>query len=55
MDTCKDLRAMVNKHKQNKKNFRNYRKSNKELNALFENKFQKFVTNKKRRKKEKEL
>ena len=37
------------------KNFRNYGKSNKELNALVEKKFQKFVKNKKRRKTEKEL
>ena len=51
-----DLRAMVNKHKQKKKKpFKNYGKSNKELNALIEKKFQKFVKNKKRRKTEKEL
>ena len=56
MDNCKDLRAMVSKHKQKKKkNFRNYGKSNKELNALFETKFQKFVKKKKRRKTELEL
>ena len=47
---------MVNKHKQKKKKpFKNYGKSNKELNALIEKKFQKFVKNKKRRKTEKEL
>ena len=43
-ESCKDLRAMVNKHKQ-KKNSRTYIKSNKELNALIEKKFQKFVKN----------
>ena len=42
---------MVNKHKQKKKKkFRNYGRNNKELNALIEKKFQKFVKNKKRRK-----
>ena len=48
-DNYKDLRAMVNKHKQKKKKtFKNYVRSNKELNALIEKKkFQKFV--KKRR------
>ena len=47
---------MVKKHKQKKKKpFKNYGKRNKELNALIENKFQKFVKNKKRRKTEKEL
>ena len=41
-DNCKDLRAMVNKHKQKKKKpFKYYEKSNKELNALIERKFQK--------------
>ena len=55
-DNCKDMRAMVNKHKQKKnKNFINYGKSNKELNALIERKFQKFVKSKKRRKTQKEL
>ena len=56
-DSCRDLCAMVNKHKQKKKkkNFRNYGKSNKELNALIEKRFQKFVKNKKRRKIEAEL
>ena len=50
-DSCKDLRAMVSKHKQKKKkNFKSYRKSNKELNALIEKKFQTVVKNKKRRK-----
>ena len=45
---------MVNKHKQKKKKiFKNYGKSNKELNALIEKIFQKFVKNKKRRKTEK--
>ena len=38
---------MVKKHKQKKKKrFRNYGKSNKELNALIEKKFHKFVKNK---------
>ena len=47
---------MVVKHKQRKKkNFMNHGKSNKQLNALIESKFQKFVKNKKRRKTEKEL
>ena len=47
---------MVNKHKQKKKKpFKNYGMSNKELNALIERKFQKFVNNKKSRKMEKEL
>ena len=50
-DSCKDQRAMLDKHKQKKKkNFTTNGKSNKELNALFEKKFQKFVKNKKRRK-----
>ena len=41
---------MVNKHKQKKKkkNWRTYKKSNKELNALIEKKFQKFVKNRKK-------
>ena len=56
MDSCKDQRTMVNKHKQKKnKNFRTYLKSNKELNALIQKKFQKFVKNKKRSKTYKEL
>ena len=40
---------MVKNHKQKeKKPFKNYRKSNKELNALIERKFQRFLkTNKK--------
>ena len=47
---------MVKKQKQKKmKTFKNYGKSNKDLNALIEKKFQKFVENKKRRKMEKEL
>ena len=47
---------MVNKHKhKKKKTFKNYGKSDKELNALIERKFQKFVKNKRRRNKEKEL
>ena len=47
---------MVKKLKQRKKkNFKNYGKSNKELNALIEKKFHNFVKNKKRRKTEKEL
>ena len=37
------------------KNFESYRYSNKELNAQFKKKIQKFVKNKKRRKMEKEL
>ena len=46
-DNCKDPRAMVSKHKQKKKKpFQNYEKSNKELNALIEKKFQEFITNK---------
>ena len=47
---------MVSKHKQKKKkNFRNYGRNNKELNALIEKKFLKFVKNKKRRKTEKKV
>ena len=47
---------MVSNHKQKKrKPFKNYGKSNKELNALIERKFQNFVNNKKRWKTEKEL
>ena len=47
---------MVNKHKQEKrKPFKNYGKSNKELNAPIKKKIQKFVKNKKRRKTKKEL
>ena len=47
---------MVVKHKnRKKKNFKNYGKSNKELNAIIKKKFLKFVKNKKRRKMEKEL
>ena len=47
---------MVKKHKQRKKKpFKNYAKNNKELNALIEEKLQKFVKNKKKRKTEKEL
>ena len=38
-----------------KENFRNFGKNTKELNALIEKKFQNFVTNKERRKIEKEL
>ena len=55
-DDCNDLCAMVVKHKQRekKKLFKSYGKSNKELNAQIEKKFQKFVKNKKRRKIEKE-
>ena len=52
-DNCKDLRAMVNKHKQKKKEtFKNHGKSNKELNALIEKNYQIFVKNKKRKKTE---
>ena len=55
-NNCKDLRAMINKHKQKRrKPIKNYGKSNKELNALIEKTFQKFVKNKKRRKTEKML
>ena len=55
-DNCKDLNAMVSSLKQKKnKNFRTYGKSNKELNALIEKEFYKFVKHKKRRKTEKEL
>ena len=47
---------MVNKHKKKKKKpFKNYRKSNKKLNALIQKKFQKFVKDTKKRKTEKEL
>ena len=54
MYSSNDLCAMVNKHKQKKKkNFRNYRKSNKELNVLIDKKFEKFVKNKNGRKIEK--
>ena len=43
-DNCKDLRTMVKKQKQKKKkSFKNYGKSSKELNALIEKKFKKFV------------
>ena len=42
---------MVFKNKQKKKkNFKNYGKSNKGVNALIEKRFQKFVKNKKRTK-----
>ena len=47
---------MVNKHKQKKtKPFKNYGKSNKELNDLIEKKFHEFIENKKRRETKKEL
>ena len=46
---------MDSKYKQKKKKIRNYGKSRKELNALIEKKFQKFVKNKKRRKTEKDF
>ena len=47
---------MVNKYKQKKKKpLKSYGKSNKELNALIEKKFQKLLKNKKRRKTEKEF
>ena len=47
---------MVCKHKQKKKkNFRNYGKSNKDINGLIEEKFWEFVKNKKGMKTEKEL
>ena len=47
---------MVKKHKQRKKKpFKNYAKSNKELNELIEKNIPKFVKNKKKRKIEKEL
>ena len=47
---------MVKKQKQKKKKpLKSYGKSNKELNAKIESKFQKFVKNKKRRKTDKEL
>ena len=55
-DSFKDLRVVVNKHKQKKKkSSTKYGKRNKELNALIEEKFQKFVKNKKKRKTEKKL
>ena len=47
---------MVKKYKQKKmKPFKIYVKNNKELNALMEKKFQKFVKTKKRRKTKKKL
>ena len=47
---------MVSKYKQKKKkNFRNYGKSDKELNALIEKKFQMYVKNKKRRETDKKV
>ena len=47
---------MVKQHKKKKKKtIKNYEKSNKELNALIEKKFQKLVKNNKRRKTKKEL
>ena len=47
---------MVNMHKQKKKKcFKTYRKRNKELNAIIEKKFQKFVKNKNKQKIEKDL
>ena len=46
---------MISEHKQKKKKIRNYGKSNKELNALIEKKYQKFIKNKKRKETEKEL
>ena len=47
---------MVNKHKHRKKrNFKTYGKSNKDINALIEKKFQKFVKNKARMKSKKEV
>ena len=47
---------MVKNLKQRKKKpFKNYAKSNKEVNALIEKKIQIFVKNKKRRKTEKEV
>ena len=55
-DNCKNLCAMDSKPKQKKKKtLKNYGKGNKELNALIEKKFQKFIKNKKRRKTEKDL
>ena len=51
---CKDLSAMATKSEHKKKgNFKSYRKSNKELNALIENNA-KLYKSKKRRKIEKE-
>ena len=46
---------MINKHKQKKRNYQTYGKNNKEVNALIEKKFPKYVKNKERRKTEKEL
>ena len=44
--TWKDLYAIINKYRQKKKkSFRSYWKNNKELNAVSEKKFQKFVKN----------
>ena len=56
MDKYYNLHTMINKNKQRKKkNFKFCGKYNKEINALIEKKFQKFVKNKKRRKTEIEL
>ena len=49
--TCDGQQAQGEKEKK----FTNYMKSFKELNALIERKFQKFVKNKKKRETEKEL
>ena len=49
-ENCKNLHAMINKHKQKKNNFNTYGMSNKELNALIEKNFQKLIKNKKRKK-----
>ena len=55
-ENCKGLCAMVNKLKQKKKeSLKTLGKSNKELNAIIEKKFQTFVKNTKRRKTENEL
>ena len=52
IDKCMDLYGLTIKHWQS---FMSYRESNNELNALIEKKLQKFMKNKKRKKKEKEL
>ena len=54
-DNGENLHAMVNKHKQKKKHYKSFRKSNKELNATIEKKLKKLIKNKKRRKTEMEL
>ena len=54
MDQCKNLCAMVDKHKKKKENYNAYGKSNIELNAPIKMRFKKLIKSKKR-KTEKEL